>query len=230
MAILLPNQNRAKTAMTMVWIVGALNAIAFASDYFQYLLLNRVAAGGIITPESASANDLRQRIIALTYLITFVISAIAFILWFRRAYNNLHQKNNFLSFGEGWAAGAWFVPIINLFRPYQIMKELYVETKRVLSECQVIYIQKLPIRQLGIWWAFWICNSISSQVVFRMTQKAETINSLQMATVASMIDNIIGIALTLITVRVIKSYADVEPLLAELSENPEAIEEKVDLL
>lgn len=230
MEILLPNQNRAKTAMTMVWIVGALNAISFASDFFQYQLLSKVADGKIVTAEAASASDLRQRIIAIVLFITFIISAIAFILWFRRAYNNLHQKINFLSLSEGWAAGAWFVPIINLYRPYQIMKELYDETKKFLADRQIIYIQKLPVQQVGLWWTMWIVNGISGQVVFRMTQSADSVDGYLSATIASMIDNIIGIALVLITVKVIKDYADVEPLMAEISESHETVEEKVDLL
>lgn len=230
MGMLLPNQNRAKTALAMIWIVGALNAISFASDFFQYQLLQKANAGGIITPESASANDMRQQIIAIAYTLTFIISSVTFILWFRRAYNNLHQRNSFLSFSEGWAAGAWFVPILNLFRPYQIMRELYVETKKILADHEIIYMQKLPVKLLGIWWAFWICNGVSSQVVLRLSRSAETISAIQVSTVASMIDNIIGVTLALVTVKVIKNYADVEPLLMDISEQPESVAEKVDLL
>lgn len=230
MEVLLPNENRAKAAMAMVWIVGALKAVSFASDYFQLLLIRKAAAGGIISPDDATANDMRQRIIAIVSLAAFIISTVAFILWFRRAYNNLHQKNNFLSYSEGWAAGAWFVPIVNLFRPYQIMREMYVETRRILAEHQVIHMHKLPVSQLGIWWALWICNSISSQVVMRMTLRVASISEFRIATVLSMVDNVIGIALTLITVKVIRNYADTEPLLAEINENPESLLEKVDLL
>ncbi len=55
-------------------------------------------------------------------------------MWFRRAYFNLHQKVSYLSHSEGWAAGSWFVPIVNLYRPYQIMKEIYVETKELFTK------------------------------------------------------------------------------------------------
>lgn len=38
-----------------------------------------------------------------------------------------------LSHDESWAAGSWFVPILNLFRPVSIMKEMYVRPKEFLT-------------------------------------------------------------------------------------------------
>ena len=129
-----PNGQRAKNAITLIWIVLALEIISLISGYFQYDLLQTVANGGEISTETATANETREQMIGIIYLIAYIISAITFIQWFRRAYFNLHLKVNHLSHTEGWAAGSWFVPIISLYRPYQIMKEIYQETKELLIE------------------------------------------------------------------------------------------------
>jgi hypothetical protein len=216
-----PNEQRAKNAITLIWIVLALEIVSLISGYFQYDLLQTAANGGEISTETATANDTREQIIGIIYLIAFVISGVTFIQWFRRAYYNLHLRVNHLSQTEGWAAGSWFVPIVSLFRPYQIMKELYQETKELLVKKGLSINENFATGSLGWWWTLWIINSAIGQFVFRYSMKAESIDEFTISTVASMIGNVVGIPLALITVKVIKDYANVEPLIIEIKDEEE---------
>ena len=215
-----PNGQRAKNAITLIWIVLALEIVSLISGYFQYDLLQTAANGGEISTETANANDTREQIIGIVYLIAFVISAVTFIQWFRRAYFNLHQRVNHLSQTEGWAAGSWFVPIVSLYRPYQIMKELYQETKALLTK-NGLNNENISTSSLGWWWTLWVISSFLGQFVFRYSMKAESIDELTISTVASMIENVVGIPLALITIKVIKDYANVEPLIIEIKDEEE---------
>lgn len=210
-----PNEKRAKNAITLIWIILALEVISLASGYMQYNLLNVVADGGEISIEEANANDLREQIIGIIYIIATIISAVTFIQWFRRAYYNLHTKITYLAFAEGWAAGSWFVPFINLYRPLQIMKELYNETKELLTEKGLIYNTELSTSALGWWWGLWILSGILGQIVFRLSLNAETLDEIISLTLIGIGANIVGIPLALIAIKVIKDYAKVEPLLSE---------------
>ncbi|SRR6056297_1052796 len=214
-----PNVQRAKNAIILIWVVLVLEIIMLISSYFQYDLLQTAKNGGVISIEAAYANDTREQIVAAFYLIAFVISAVTFIQWFRRAYFNLHLKVNNLSHSEGWAAGSWFVPIIHLYRPYQIMKELYHETIGILTRKGLILRKEYSIGFLGWWWALWITNSIIGQIHFRYP--IETVDDLIGSTVISMIGNVVGIPLALITVKVIKDYSEIEPLLNEINDEEE---------
>ena len=211
-----PNRQRAKNAIILIYIVFILEIITLISYYFQYDLLQTFKNGGGGSMEAADANDARVQIIAIIYLITFLISAITFIQWFRRAYFNLHMKVNHLSHTEGWAAGSWFVPIISLYMPYNIMKELYMETKELLTKKGLLDSENLTTNSLGLWWTLWIINNIIGQVVWRYP--GETIDELIGGTVASMLGSVIGIVLALITVKVIKEYSDIEPLLNKIND------------
>ena len=211
-----PNGQRAKIAMMLVWTVLTIEIISILSDYLQYNLLQTVANGGEISSETATDNDLRQKIIAIIYLVTYIISGITFIRWFRRAYFNLHLKAETLSFTEGWAAGSWFVPFISLYRPKQIMKELYVKTQSLLTTKQENSTVNLNTQFIGWWWALWLIASFLGQFVFRYSLKAESLEALTTATIASIIASIIGIPLALITVKIIKDYAEIEPLFCKL--------------
>jgi hypothetical protein len=219
MKSLKPNGQRAKNAITLIWIVLAIEIASLISGYFQYDLLQSVANGGYISTETATANDTREQIIGLIYSLAFIISGVTFIQWFRRAYFNLHLRVNYLSHSESWAAVSWFFPIICLYRPYQIMKELYQETKELLIKKELSISQNFTTRYLGWWWALWIINNIIGQFVFRYSMNAESVEDITTSTVASMIGNIIGIPLALITVKVIRDYSNVEPMLLEIKDD-----------
>lgn len=218
MESLKPNDQRAKYAILLIWIVLGFEIISMISGFFQYNLLQTALNGGIITMEEANANDKREQVIAILYLIAYFVSAITFILWFRRAYYNLHGRATILSYTEGWAAGSWIVPFINLYRPYKIMKELYEETQEILNKKGITADDKFNMVYLGWWWSLWILNNFMGQFVFRYTMKAKGIEELSNSTVFGIVQNFIGIPLALITIKIISNYASVEPLFYKLDD------------
>ena len=217
-ANLRPNKQRAKNAIILIYIILALEFVLLISSYFQLELLNRILTDNYTT-EELTANDNREGILALVYMLAHILSAVMFIKWFRRAYYNLHQKTNHLSYSEGWAAGAWFVPILNLYRPYQIMKELYNETRNLLLKNDINVSKSFSTNLLGLWWALWIIASFIGQAIFRLP--TETTQDFIFMTNMQMVASIIGIPLALITIRVIKDYSNNETLLNEINNQEE---------
>jgi hypothetical protein len=208
------NQQRSKIAITLVLIVMTLDILGLISSVLEYLLIKK-AEEGTISVEEANANDLRQQIISIVYLIVYIISAITFIQWFRRAYANLIMVFGRLNHDEGWAAGAWFVPIIALYRPYQIMKELYEKTSALLNDKLGSYVTNFTF--IGIWWTLWIITNVTGQISFRYTLQAESFSELTISSIISIVTELIGIPLALITIKVIRDYAKMENLLAQLN-------------
>jgi len=205
-----PNEQRSQNAILLIWIALALNCISLISSYFQYDLLQTAANGGVITTEAVTSNDNREQAIGIIQIIVFVLSAITFIQWFRRAYFNLHLRVNRLSHSEGWAAGCWFMPIVNLFRPYQIMKELFQATHLFLKRNELHTTEHLSTASLGLWWTFWIIDRFFGQLVFKYTMKAKTIDELTRSTIGQLISNAIGIVLAIITINIITEYSKLE--------------------
>ena len=223
-----PNAQRAQTAILLVYIVMSLEIVSLISGYFQHNLLKSLSAGEYVSDAAASANDLRESMVGFISIIALVISGVTFIQWFRRAYFNLHQKLDYLANSEGWAAGAWFVPFVNLYKPFQIMRELYLETKEYLSNRGVVFQEAFTTNTLGVWWALWIMSSLVSQVVFRLSMDAETVEEFITSTKVSMLGNVLGIPLALITVKVIKDYSKLEVLLHELPEEDHDLSQNED--
>jgi MFS-type transporter involved in bile tolerance (Atg22 family) len=59
--------------------------------------------------------------------------------------------------------------------------------------------------------------------IFRYSTKAESIDELITSTVAGIISNIVAVPLALITIKVIKDYSEVEPLLNKIRQDEEII-------
>ncbi len=182
--------------------------------------------------EEAELNDLRQSIIGIIMFSVYVCCYVLFILWFRRAYYNLHQVVKHLEHSEGWAAGAWFVPFINFFRPYQIMRELYVESEKYISKIKPDYTKKLNVTFVGLWWTLWIIASFLERIGMRLNLKAETLDEIINATTINLINEIFTIPLCLIIIKVIKNYSVVENELFEMekSKSIEITDESIPLI
>lgn len=90
-----PNEQRANIAILLIWIVLAMELISLISNYFQFNMLQSVQDGNTLPMDEANANDTRVQLLSVLYLVVYIISGITFIMWFRRAYFNLHNRVEF---------------------------------------------------------------------------------------------------------------------------------------
>jgi len=214
-----PNKKRAKQAILLIAIVMFVQFIAIISDFVKYLLLDDAYNGAGLSYEEANSIDQRQLIIAIIFFCAQIISSIYFIKWFRRAYFNLHQKINNLNFTEGWAAGAWFVPIVNILRPYNIMAELYTKTKEYINrntDSNKISINK---NSIIIWWTLWITQNVFERINFQYTRNINSLEDLITSTKLDIISGGILLILGIITIRVIQEYSSIEDELVKIEGN-----------
>ncbi|WP_395053028.1 DUF4328 domain-containing protein [Flavobacterium sp.] len=203
-----PNEQSAKTAIILIIIVMIFDVISLFSDSLEYGLLTSLE----ITTEAAESNDTRQQIIAIFYLVAYIISAVTFISWFRRAYYNLHSKVDNLDNSEAAAAYSWFIPFVNLYKPQNIMKEIFEETELFLEQNIEKYNSPINISKVQLWWTFWIVVNILSNIQFRMSLNADTIDELINSNIFSMVVTILSIPLAIVTINVIKEYSKIETL------------------
>ena len=98
---------------------------------------------------------------AILTVIVQIVAAVALCKFMYRANANLRSSGvQGLEFTPGWCAGYWFVPILNLFKPFGAMKELYKASSDPLGRWGET---EVPTT-LGIWWAAWVIGSVVSRV------------------------------------------------------------------
>lgn len=200
MIVLPDNSQRAKNSLIAFYVLGVIQIAFMISSFLQYLLLKRMQNGNY-TQQEATINDIRHQIIAYANIGVYIACIVLFILWFRRAYNNLNLSNKaYTKYAEGWAAGAWFVPFINLVRPYFIMQEIWVKTQEATHNLITHKNGKI----IGWWWVIWIINNIGTNFINRYFKETD-VEELITSTSASIIFNFIELVALVLLIIIIKN-------------------------
>jgi len=214
------NTARAKQIISIFWIMLGLTIVNMAAMAWRYFLLSDVQAD----PENVDMNMIEASdtlIIAtnVAHLIIVILSIVFFIMWFRRAYYNLHMLPwHNARYTEGWAAGSWFLPIINLWWPYQIMMDIWRGTQNALKERLG---EPRSAAIVGWWWALHLITSIYGNISARIGWNAEEdIDSLLTSTKVDFVGEILSIPAIIITIMLIQRTSNFEKELLVHSETP----------
>jgi hypothetical protein len=174
-----------------VWAIACLSAITIAilveitASVIQIGQLNQVVAGTPPPQSDLERSDHFLFVGAIGYSFAFVASVVAFAMWFHRAYRNLPAlgAKNLLT-KPGWAAGCWFIPVLNLFRPYQAAREIVVYSDPAYTGEELASAIGAPAL-LKSWWAAWIIANVLSRPAMKVTEHAVDAHSLIGARVLS---------------------------------------------
>lgn len=214
MVQLLPNLKRAEAAALLIKFALFLHIgmllLEIAIGYYLIEMKN----GNAIPYETAILIEGFSSIMTLLALIVFIFSAVTFIQWFRRAYYNLHLLNDpILRWKEGWAAGGWFVPIMSLYVPLQIMKDIWNATMHRLKDKYDL--STYNIQMVGWWWTLFLIANFLSNIAAQISIRFDSPDMLITANYFDIAADIISIAGAIITIRLIKQYTEMEISLHE---------------
>ena len=174
-----------------------------ASGLAQRALLLRMAAGEQVPTAVAQANDTRHAAIGKLQIIAFLITVILWFAWQSRAYRNLRLVGSGKTrFTQGWAIGYWFIPFVNLVRPYQIIADLWLRSENQNADDTTT--GRSAPTAVSLWWGGYLVAGIMGRVVMTMSLNATTIEQLQTATVAGMLGDALGVLSAFLAIRVVK--------------------------
>lgn len=214
--IISSTDEKARVLTITIWIVMVLEIVSIYSSILQYNILDKLKNGIVLQDSVLNGNDNREQTIALIYLIVFIISAIFFIRWFRNSYRNLYARGVNLKHNESWTIWSWFVPILNIFRPYQMMKDMFEKSDQLIKLKNPDYVlNKKSI--VGVWWTIWLINNYVGKYAFKANIKGETIDDFMLGTFGDIANSIIGIVLAIVTINMIKNYQDKESKMQTLN-------------
>ena len=125
--------------------------------------------------------DQAGSVLMVTSIMLFVLSAILVACWINRAHKNsraLGVKD--IRYSPAMAVGSFFIPIVSLFMPYQLMKQM-------VSGSLVLTGEAAPRASLLVWWVAYLVGSFSNRISAFMAQKA-TFESQEIAQLIADID------------------------------------------
>ena len=105
----------------------------------------------------------------LAQALVWIAAAIAFLAWMHRAYRNLPALGaNRLGYSPRWAIGAFFVPVLNLVHPYQVVRELWRESHSDPAGAGTTLSPTL----VRWWWVLFVASVLADPVIGRLAEAA----------------------------------------------------------
>jgi hypothetical protein len=158
---------RGPRAVTWLRVCIATEVGMLACGLINLSLFERLIAGKVVTDEQIAAIDTATGIMSVAGLVALLVTAVIFIRWLLQARRNVVALGaRGLVHSREWATWGWFIPIINLFRPYQVVAEIWRASDPV-AERPPVPKGGVPA-MLPVWWGCWVANTLMSQLGFRM--------------------------------------------------------------
>lgn len=101
----------------------------------------------------------------------FIATVVLFCCWIFRANKNAQALGvTDMPISAGWSVGWWFIPIANLFKPYQATKEIYQASD---PDYGLDDWRSAPVpATLRWWWAAWLIGNFVGEIDGRMGASA----------------------------------------------------------
>lgn len=193
-------------------IVAALVAVAAADVWLIVAELHRasVASGLINNPASfdlggASSADHRVHAASIAYFLVVALAGLLFISWLYQVVDNVAKRRpQDLRHGKGWAIGGWFVPILNWFRPKQMVDDAWRGTRPDPAGLPTV-----PAF-VHVWWAFFVLSGLLTGVGARLP--TDTLHNVlvhdRVGAVGHAVNLVAAVFAALVVVRVTQRAAD----------------------
>jgi serine/threonine protein kinase len=150
----LPLRRPARRVRVALWVSILLALTSAAAN------LGDTRAARLLAGDGASAGDLYLWV-GLVQAGWFLVTAGLWLAWFRRAYLNLPALGaRRLRFRFWWAVGAWLVPVFSLFRPKQVLNDVWRASDPDLPPDQADTWRRRPVAELLGWWWLAFLTSI----------------------------------------------------------------------
>ncbi|HMF15890.1 MAG TPA: DUF4328 domain-containing protein [Gemmataceae bacterium] len=161
---------RAKAAVILLLItlfvqgIGMLISLLFVGELNRLMQFGRNPAGANL--RSAQTLDSLHSLCGIVEIAVGIAMAVVFLMWIYSAYANLQTLGTHrLQYSPGWAVGYFFIPILNLFRPIQVVQEIWRQSDPQNRDSNSA--------MAGFWWACWLINGILGQISFRLALKTD---------------------------------------------------------
>jgi hypothetical protein len=166
-------------ATALCWMLGislVVTVLSIASMIGQVELIGRMQGGGAWTMPEAEANDARVALLAGVSFLLLLATGIVWFVWQSRTSKNARALGaEFMQFGpHAW--GWFFCPIINLWRPLQVLSELWRATSpddgRAAQDRGDFAPLTAPSWFLA-WWLPWLAAGVLSQIAARLATNTD---------------------------------------------------------
>jgi hypothetical protein len=181
--------------------VDALNLIADTLDlrFVSQLDPETPTSLGHALP-GEGAIDLFQGLSGLLQAIVFLVCGFLCLKWIYRVSLNAHSMASDMKTTPGWGVGWFFVPIGNLWKPFQAVRETWQVSAAGGPGWQS---QPAP-NMLGWWWLAWIVANILGNIAFRLQMGATSTGAVAISSGLSVAQDIANVPLDVLFIFIVQ--------------------------
>ena len=184
--------------MLVMVVFSSIVLVALVSVWSDWVLVDFVrnaAAGGPVDQRQADAIDARSSTLGAFELATRIAGAIVFLRWFHAAHKNLGSSGlERLTYNPSSAVWAFFIPILSLFRPYQVMVEVSKGSAYLAGESPADSwrgVREKPTALL--WWALYLAANVTALIAARMSGEHAALGTILTASRLDLLSHVLEV-------------------------------------
>jgi Domain of unknown function (DUF4328) len=184
-----------KLLQRLLWLSIVVACVALVDDVVEFAQVQF----GQLSPDQVANNDPIQVVVGLLQSGLGIVTGIAFLRWIYRAYKNIKGFGaEGLRFSPGWAVGYYFIPILSLIRPVQVMGEIWRA-----SDDPGNWRQKPGSWLIASWWTLFLLYTGVTQISLEIAFQASTNDQWRLAAVLAILGDLFSIPLSIATLRLV---------------------------
>ncbi len=192
---------RAQQTQWLLQLGVVVAAVGLWSSWQQLQLIQDLARGANIPDAVVEASDARQQLIGFVQLGLGLVSAVVFLMWTSAITKRLTQLGVMnMRYAPRWSVWGFIIPVVNLFRPYQVMSELW-KASEVVPGPDDPWAKKPTPLIVGVWFAILILDTIVGRLASSRT--FDTIEQVTQIAWLTVLFDALGVVTALLALRLV---------------------------
>lgn len=170
------NKEKLESAKNLFFIAlgidVAVTALVVMSDLWSAGVLKDIDAGRIAADQSMISTMEFWDLFAKGMILTTIGVGLGLVKWLNTCYSYAKDAIGASGFkNEGWTTGGWIIPIFNMFKPYQVINEIYKAGNPTYAIPDG-WKKQSGSGLLLTWWIFWAVTHFFGWIVGKQMLKS----------------------------------------------------------
>lgn len=191
------------TVVLWLYLMIVAQAVSLACEIYRYSALRRLSPDTPLsffeTTPGLEPMETITGLVAIPMVVVMMVGSILTLKWIYRVTMNSHVLAQGVRVSPPWAIGWYFVPIANLFKPFQAVADAW----KVSLGPQDWHARETPPLLLW-WWGVWLFVSTLDKVSMRMEFRSDSVADGRLIAAMDGLSAVLWIPLTLLLIRIVR--------------------------
>lgn len=159
---------KAACTVLICWLVAS--AVYCGGAIYSLVGITAYQSGSSSPLANLETVDLVAMITGGIYTVAYLACAVVIGRWIYRVNKNAWQISDAMTVSPRWSVGSFFIPILNLFRPFSGVRETW-QASHAPADADTVPVPAI----MRLWWAGWLIAGAFGQLSFRLGLRAATL-------------------------------------------------------